>query len=185
MAAPMPDMRLTVRQADGSLTSISGPDRQQHRPVHGVFQLANVAGPAMGDDGLARRRADMGKRPLGHAVGGGVFLDEVIGQHADVAGPFAQGRAGADSPRSAGTAGLRGTRLPRTALREVAVGGGDDADVDGDGLGAAHTVDDPLLNRAQQLGLQASASISLISSSSKRAAVGLLELADATRDERR
>ena len=64
---------------------------------------------------------------------------------------------------------------------EVAVGGGDDADIDLDRLGAADAVDLALLDGAQQLGLQADVHLADFVEQ-QRAAVGFLELADAAGD---
>ena len=66
-------------------------------------------------------------------------------------------------------------------LRQIAVRGGDDADVDRHRLGAADAVDHPLLDRAQQLGLQAHVHFGDFVEQ-QRAAVGLLEFADAAGD---
>ena len=64
---------------------------------------------------------------------------------------------------------------------EVAVGGGDDADVHLDRLGAADAVDFAFLNGAQQLGLQARIHLADFVEQ-QRAAIGFLELADAPGD---
>uniref|UniRef100_A0A0N5A5Z1 PE-PGRS family protein n=1 Tax=Parastrongyloides trichosuri TaxID=131310 RepID=A0A0N5A5Z1_PARTI len=167
--------RASVRQADGVDVDL-GPGRQQHRAVHGVFQLAHVAGPAVSDQGASGLRADGARR---HAVGGGVFLDEVVGQHGDVAGAFAQRRQ-AQVHDVQPVQQVFAERPLGHRLGQVAVGGGDDADVDGHRLGAADAVDHPLLNGAQQLGLKAGVHFADFVQQ-KRAAVGLLELADAAR----
>ena len=64
---------------------------------------------------------------------------------------------------------------------KVAVGGREDADVDRHRPGAADAVDHALLDGAQQLGLQAHVHLGDLVEQ-QRAAVGLLELADAARD---
>ncbi len=64
---------------------------------------------------------------------------------------------------------------------QVAVRGGDDADVDLDRLGAADAVDLALLDGAQQLGLQARIHLADFVEQ-QRAAIGFLELADAPCD---
>ena len=63
-------------------------------------------------------------------------------------------------------------------LGEVAVGGGDDADIDRHRLAAADAVDQPLLDRAQQFRLQAHVHFGDFVEQ-QRAAIGLLEFADA------
>ena len=64
---------------------------------------------------------------------------------------------------------------------EIAVRGGDDADIDLDRLGAADAVDLALLDGAQQFGLQARIHLADFVEQ-QRAAIGFLELADAARD---
>src|SRR5436853_580329 len=66
--------------------------------------------------------------------------------------------------------------LAHVAL-EVLVGGGDDADVDVDPLGAAHPHDLPLLQRAQQLHLQVALQVADLVEEERRAR-RLLEEAD-------
>ena len=66
-------------------------------------------------------------------------------------------------------------------LGQVAVRGGDDADVDRHRPGAADAVDHALLDGAQQLGLQPHVHLGDFVEQ-QRAAVRLLELADAARD---
>src|SRR6185503_19108424 len=66
-------------------------------------------------------------------------------------------------------------------FRQVAVGGGDDADVHLNRLGAADAVDLPLLDGAQQLGLEARVHFADFVQQ-QGATGGFLELADAARD---
>ena len=142
--------------------------------MNGVFQLTDIARPAMGHQaptGLVRQGL------FGHAVGGGVLLGEELGQDQDVAGPFAQGRqAQIDHVQAVEQVFAEGPVLDR--LGQVAVGGGQDADVHADGLGAADPVDLALLNGPQQLGLQAGVHLRDFVQQ-QGAAIGLLELADA------
>ena len=58
------------------------PGRQQHSPVHGVFELAHIAGPPVAEQAAARF---VGNLPLGHPIRGRVFLHEVLSQRRDVA----------------------------------------------------------------------------------------------------
>ena len=94
------------------------------------------------------------------------FLREVLGQRGDVA---PGGRAAAAAPGhdvEAEEQVLAEAPFAHLFL-QVAVGGREQADVDLDRRGAADAVDHALLDGAQQLGLQARMSISLISSSSR------------------
>ena len=72
----------------------------------------------------------------------------------------------------------------RTASVKVAVGGGDDADVDRHRLAAADAVDQPLLDGTQELGLQPHVHLGNFVEQ-QRAAVRFLELADARAPVRR
>jgi hypothetical protein len=149
-----------VGQADGELSRwLAG--GEQHRPVHGVLQLAHVAGQRWSTSGGGRpATAGAPERPFG----GGVLLHEVLGQGEESPGTLAQRRqAQIDDVEAVQQVFAERAVLDR--LGQVAVAGGQDADVDAHRLGAADAVDLAFLNGAQQLGLQP-ASISLISSSS-------------------
>ena len=124
--------------------------------------------------GLGRDRA------IGHAIGFGIFAREVVGQGADVLGPLAQrGQAQVHDIQAIEQVFAEGAVLDR--LGQVAVGGGDDADVHLDRLGAADAVDLALLDGAQQLGLQAGIHLADFVQQ-QGAAIGFLELADAPGD---
>ena len=70
-----------------------GPDfvvaGEKHRAMHGVFELAHVAAPAVRDEKLQRRLRDRLRR---HLVDLGVLLDEELGQGGDIVRPLAQRR---------------------------------------------------------------------------------------------
>ena len=94
------------------------------------------------------------QRPVGDAVGQGVLLGEVLGQGQDIARPLAQRR----QLQVHDVEAVEQVLAERALLhrhREVAVGGGDDPDIDLHRLGAADPVDLALLQGAQQLGLKA------------------------------
>ena len=125
--------------------------RQQHGAVNGVFQFAHIAAP-----GVAQQQplGDRGDGAIRHAIGFGIFAGEMMRQSANVLGPFAQGRnAQIDDIQAIQKVFAEGAVLDR--FGQVPVGGGDDADIHLDRLGAADPVDFAFLNGAQQLGLQA------------------------------
>ncbi len=151
--------------------------REQHRTVDGVLELAHVARPAVEHQGAAR----LGRqRTRGDAVGGGVFLDEVLGELDHVGRALAQRRDLQVDDVEAEEEVLAELACAHR-LDQVAVGGGDDADVHRHRPGAAHAVDHALLDGAQKLGLQANVHFRDFVEQ-QRAAGGLLELADAAGD---
>ncbi len=101
-------------------------------------------------------------------------------QGADVLGPLAQrGHAQVHHIQAIEQVFAEGAVLD--GFRQVAVGGGNDADVDLDRLGAANAVDLAFLNGAQELGLQARIHLADFVQQ-QGAAIGFLELADAPGD---
>ena len=145
--------------------------------MHGVFQLAHVAGPVV--DGERAPRL-LRQRPRRHAVRGGIFLDEIFGEFDHVGRPLAQRRDfqvhDVEAEQQILAEGAFAHRLG-----QIAVGGGDDADIDRHRPRAADAVDHALLDGAQQLGLQPHVHLGNLVEQ-QRAAVGLLEFADAARD---
>ena len=146
---------------------------EQHRAVDDVLELADIAGPGVGEQqpaGLGRERPRRQPVLLGEAGG------EVVGEQADVGGALAQRRdpqgddVEAEVEVLAKAAGGNG-------LAQVAVGGGDQPDVDLHRPGPADPVDLPLLDGAKQLRLQAHVHLADLVEQ-QRAAVGLLEPAD-------
>src|SRR5260370_13099101 len=126
---------------------------------------------------LAQQRRDDAIRD---AVGGGVFLGEMLGQRLDVLRPLAQRRDAKVDDVEAEVEILAEAALADLLL-EVAVGGGDQANVDLDRMGTADAVDLALLDGAQQLGLQPR--VHLADLVEQEGAAGrLLELADAAGD---
>src|SRR6185312_16751986 len=108
------------------------------------------------------------------------FLGEMLCERGDVLRPLAQcGDAQIDDvePEVEVLAEIALARL----LLEVAVGGGDEADIDLDRLAAADPVDLALLDGAQQLRLEAGVHLAHLVEQ-QRPAIRLLELADAPRD---
>ena len=119
------------------------------------------------------------QRPRRHAVGGGVFPDEILRQLDHVGRPLAQRRDFQIDDVEPEQQVLAEAAVAHR-LGEIAVGGGDDADVDRHRPRAADAVDDALLDRAQQLGLQPHVHLGDFVEQ-QRAAVGLLEFADPPR----
>ena len=170
---PLGGDRLALRREDRL-----GADRvargQQHRPVQGVLQLADVAAPGV----LQHQRLGLrGERARGHAVHRGVFPGEMGGEFQDVGRPLAQRR----QPQGDDVEPVEQILAERALadlLHEVAVRGRQHADVDPHRGGAADPVDHPLLQGPQQLRLQAHIHLGDLVEQ-QRAAVGLLEPADA------
>ena len=133
-----------------------------------------------------RRAADARRRESGRcgsAVHVGVAAREMLRERRDVAGPLAQ-RRDAQGDDVEPEIQILAERAARDLGRQVAVGGGEDADVDLDRRAAAEPVDLALLQHAQQLGLQPHVHLADLVEQ-QRAAVGRLELADAARAARR
>ena len=84
----------------------------------------------------------------------GVAFDEFLGEHRHVFAPVAQGR---DINRHDVEAEEQvfAEFLALDTLFEIAVGGGDDADVDLDGARAADALEFAFLEHAQEFGLHA------------------------------
>ena len=80
-------------------------------------------------------------------------VDKVANQNRDVAGALAK-RRGKDGKDLEAVEEVAAELLLRDHLGQVAIGGGDEADVDGDGPVAAEALNLPLLQGAQQFGLQ-------------------------------
>src|SRR5664280_3045060 len=139
-----------------------------------VFQLAHIARPAVDVERAARFRR---QRAHLQAVGLGIFLDEILRQFGDVGRALAQRRDFQVHHVEAEPEVLAEFALAH-GVGEVAVGSGDDADIDRHRLAAADAVDQALLDRAQQLRLQAHVHLGDFVQQ-QRAAIGLLELADA------
>ena len=167
---------VAVRRQDGFGSDLVAL-RHQHRTVDGVFQLADVALPAVRGQHPA---CVGGNRPQRHAVGVGIFLGKMLCQFEDVGRTVAQRR-----DLQVDDVETKQQVLAECAFAhgvgEVAVRGGDDADIDRHRLGAADAVDDALLDRAQQFGLQADVHLGDFVEQ-QRAAGRFLELADAAGD---
>lgn len=123
---------------------------QDEGALDGVLQLAHVAGPVVGSDGgngvvvEVEGRASVARAELG---------DEVAGQEQSVALPVAE-RGQPDLQHPQPVVEVLAERALLHEGREVAVGGGDDARVDGHRHAGTHGPDRLVLQRAQQTGLR-------------------------------
>ena len=117
-----------------------------------------------------------GDRAQRHAVGVGIFLGEVLRQFEDVGRAVAQRRDLQIDDVETKQQVLAESAFAH-GLGEVAVRGGDDADIDRHRPGAADAVDHALLDRAQQLRLQPHVHLGDFVEQ-QRAAGGLLEFSD-------
>ena len=123
------------------------------------------------------RRASADSGRTGRPFASRIFLDEILRQLDDVGRALAQRRDLQVDDVEAEQQILAEFALAH-GVGEIAVGRGDDADVDRHRLAAADAVDDALLDRAQQFRLQPHVHFGDFVEQ-QRAAVRLLELADA------
>ena len=153
--------------------SLAGDDalaREQHRPLDDVRQLAHVARELVAREHLEH----LGRDARGGAAEAlGVARDEVLDEQRDVPAPLAQRRHAHRHDLQAEEQVLAEAARGDLVL-EIAVGRGDDAHVDLDGLGRADAPDLALLQHAQELHLHLGADLADLVEE-QRAAVRLLE----------
>ena len=131
-------------RAESSLT------RQHDGALDGVFQLTDIAGPGVIQQaafGFGRDSFD------GAAAAGRGAVEEILGQRRDVAGSLAQ-RRHAERHHIQAVVEIRAEGAALRLCREVAIGGGDQADIELPGARAADAFELALLQDAQELGLQ-------------------------------
>ena len=150
---------------------------QQDGAVDGVLQLAHIAAPGMAGQAQQRRR-DSGRN-------GRPFTSAYLRAKCSARAAISPGRSRSGGMRRRHDVQAEIQILTEGAARaprpmQVAVGGGEDAHVHLYRRGAAQPVDLPLLQRAQQLGLQAHVHLADLVQQ-QGAAVGGLEFADAAR----
>ena len=110
------------------------------------------------------------------AIGRRVLLHEELRQDHHISGPFTQGgQAQVHDVQSIEQVFAKCAVLHR--LDQVTVRGRQDADIDANRFGAAHSVDLALLNGAEQFGLQTSIHFGNFVEE-QGSAIGLFELAD-------
>ena len=124
-------------------------------------------------------RSCVGQRAHRPVVAPRVARDEELGERIDLVAPLAQRRHVDLDDLQPVVQVLAELALEHHRL-EIAVGGGDDAHVDGDALVAAQLGELGVLQHVQQLGLERRLHLADLVEED-RAAVGLLELADARR----
>ena len=150
---------------------------QQHGAMDRVLQLAHVAAPAVAGQAQQARRATVGRY-------GRPFTSAYLRAKCSASAAMSPGRSRSGGTRSDTTFRRKyrsSRKVPRrTSAEQVAVGGGQDAHVHLDRRCAAQPVDLALLQRAQQLGLQAHVHLADLVQQ-QGAAAGGLEFADAAR----
>src|SRR5580698_7664385 len=137
-----------------------------------VAQLAHVARP-----GVAHERIDgiIGDFARTAAIGGGEFLQKMAGEERNIFFALAQRRDHEGDYVEAVEKIFTKIALG-DFIFEIFVGGGDDADIDGDGIVTAYRNEALLLESAQNLGLRLEAHVADFVEE-ERAAIGSLKLA--------
>ena len=123
--------------------------------AHLVLQLADVAGPAIEQQPLHRFFGDAQLALLEFVGGAG---DEVVDEAGDLVAPLAQ-RRDREADDVEAVEEVFAEPAVADGVLEVGVGGGDDADVDGEGAGLAERRDFTRLEEAEQLGLEVEAEL--------------------------
>ena len=124
--------------------------REQHAALDNVLELTDVAGPGMAEHlahGPIREPAQ------GLAVELAVLLDETLDQRRNVGSPFAQ-RRDRDREGVEPVVEVAAELAALHRLRQIDIGGGDDAHVDLRRLLGSQALDLARLQRAQQLDLR-------------------------------
>src|ERR1700740_3325919 len=104
---------------------------QGDSPVHTVFQLQDISGPVVLQERFRGSIAHL------YAATGRVSLQKPMGQHGDIGAAFAEW-GDVDSDHVQAEVEVFAKRAGSVFLFEVAIGGGDHADVDLCALIAAH-----------------------------------------------
>ena len=124
--------------------------REHQGAFDGVLQLADVAGPVVGLQGLARGFAEGG---FGTAVHGGQAREQMFGERQDVGGAFAQG-GHLDGEHAEAEVEVFAEGAGGDGAGEVGVGERDQARVDGERFGAAEALEAALFEHAQKFRLR-------------------------------
>ena len=149
------------------------PRREHDRPLDDVFQLADVAGPAVAQQLFHRPRREAFDLAAGL---GDEAVQEILGQLGNVFGPLAE-RGHDDLQHVQPEVQVAAERAFGHVLFQVAVRGGDHAHVDLDRVAAADALERMAFQHAEELGLRAWAHLADFVEH-QRALVGRLELAD-------
>src|SRR5262245_39536986 len=150
-----------------------GARREDDGALEHVLQLADVPGPSIGDEtshGLPAHSVDT------LADASSELVDQEADQERDVLGAFPE-RGKRDGEDAEAIVEVLAERAGADNLEQVAVGGGDDPDIDRDGRAAADALDLALLQDAEELGLGLRGELADLVEE-KGAAVGQLEAAD-------
>ena len=150
-----------------------GAGREDDGALQDVLQLADVPGPSIGDEashGLPAHSVD----PLADASG--ELVDQEPHEQRDVLGAVAERRE-RDREDAEAVVEVFAEGLVVDGLEQVAVGGGDDPDVDRQRRAAADALDLALLEDAEELGLGLQGEIADLVEE-EGPAVGQLEAAD-------
>ncbi len=145
---------------------------EDHRALDRVLKFADVAGPWIrgeGDEGGFGEAGDL------QAVFAGAAAEEGFGEDDDVFGAFSE-RWYLDGEYVEAVVEVGAEVAFFHELHEVAIGGGEEADVDLDGLGAADALEFAFLKNAQELGLKVGRYLAHFVEE-ERAAVGEFEAA--------
>ena len=134
--------------ADGSAEV--GTDGEDDGAFDKVFEFADVAGPVPVDQSAQGFRGDLID---GAAHFLGVFAGEVAGEDGDVVGPVSE-RGRGDGEDFEAVVEITPEELVAHHFGEVPIGGGDEANVDGNGANAAEAFEGFLLQGAEELGLE-------------------------------
>jgi len=130
------------------LPSDDGTFGEDHRALQHVPQLADVARPRLGDEASRRRLVEARRGPTVGEPG-----EEGLGDRHDVLGAIAKGGQ-ADREDGQAMVEVLSERALSDHRPQVSVGRGDPAHVHVDGGAAAEPLELPLLEHAQELGLE-------------------------------
>src|SRR5713101_1620443 len=147
--------------------------RHDDEALDEVAQLANVTGPGIAEKDFHRGLADF---LAAASVSGAEFSEEVARERGNVFAAVAE-RGNEKGNDVQAVEKVLTKRAAGDFLLEVFVGGGDDANVHGDGLAGADGFEALLLEDAKDFGLRAKAHVADFIEK-ERAAVGFLKLAD-------
>ena len=145
---------VTSRDGRGTDAELPGRDQltlgEDERPLDGVLQLADVAGPRVRREQIARLVAEAGVW-LAHLTA--QLTHEVISEEQDIVAPFAQGRQMDAKHRKSVVKILAEPAIGHGTFK-VAIGGRNETDVGLQRRRAADTLVPPLLQHAQELRLR-------------------------------
>src|SRR5208283_3999821 len=110
------------------------PAAKDHGPFDDVLEFANIPGPEIRNQFFPRLVGVTGDFPAGLGV---EFSQEVIGQQGDVLGPLAEGGDG-DFQHAEAEIKVAAENAFYNRLFQIAIGGRNHANIDGDGLASTY-----------------------------------------------